>query len=97
MIICDFRQFCANLTQDRFAIADAALKYTNPHQTAGIDISIHCVISNHVVDVNDIAFLPTTVDTADSLLNTHGIPGKIIINDCITELIVKAFGTHFCE
>ena len=41
----------------------------------------------------NIAFLPDTVSSSTSLLNLHGIPWKIVIDDNIGKLQVQAFST----
>ena len=87
----------ADITEDLFAFTDAALKNANTRQAAIIDIGINCVAGNNIIDIDNFTHLATAVDTTDSLLNAHRVPGQIIVDHGVTELVVQAFGANFCE
>ena len=81
-------KLCSNIAQDFLALANAAFKYTDTHQASEIDISINGTIRNHVIDANSLTLLSSSIDTTDTLLDSHRIPRKIIVNHHIAELII---------
>ena len=80
-----------DLTKDSFTFTDTLFKNTDTQQTALINIRINGVIRDYVVDIYNLTLLSATVNSTNSLLNTHRVPRKIIVDHHIAELIVKTF------
>ena len=82
---------CGDAAKDFFALANAVLENTDTHQTAFINISVYRSFGNDIIDVYGFASLASAINSADTLLDTHWIPGQVVVDHGVAELIVKTF------
>ena len=87
----------ADFAENLLALTDTSFKDTDAGEAAVINISVHSITGNNIIDVDNFATLASAVDTTDALLDAHGIPRQVIVYHHVTELIVQAFRADFCE
>ena len=71
-----------------------ALEDTDPNQAARINVGINRSRCDEVVNCDCFTLLPPTVNAANTLVNTHRVPRKVIIDDTVTKLVVQAFASN---
>ena len=86
--------FFADLAEYLFTAAKCVVENSYTRQTPFINIRINCARRNQVKYGDALTLLPPPVDTSDPLFNFHWIPGKIIIDYAIAELIIQTFTTY---
>src|SRR5687767_9378543 len=84
-------EFLCDRPENFFIATNRMLKYTNAPQTPFVYLRINCSWSNEVYDRNRLTLLSVSVDAADALFNTHGIPRQIVVDQEITKLEVQTF------
>ena len=87
----------ADFAENLLAFTDAPFKDTDAREAAVINVSVHSITGDNVIDVYNFAPLASAVDTTNALLDAHGIPRQVIVYHHVTELIVQAFRADFCE
>ena len=87
----------ADFAKNLLAFTDAPFKDTDAREAAVINVSVHSITGDNVIDVYNFAPLASAVDTTNALLDAHGIPRQVIVYHHVTELIVQAFRADFCE
>ena len=91
----DVVQLLRDLAEDFFGPADGVLKDADTPQTALVDVAIDGARRDEVDDGDRLALLSVAVDTADALLDAHGVPGQIVVDEEIAELEVEALAADF--
>ena len=91
----DIVELLRDLAQDFFAPADGVLEDADAPQAALVDLGIHGARRDEVDDGDRLALLSVAVNAADALLDAHGIPGQIVVDEEIAELEVETLAADF--
>src|SRR5579859_1643995 len=87
-------QFVGDLSQDFFASSHSLVEDADADKTALINIGIDRARGNQVINGNAVTCLPIAVETPDPLFDAHRIPGEVIVDQAITELVVETFTSY---
>ena len=85
----DTSKLAGNLAQDLLAAADRVMEHPDTPQAAVVDVRIHRGPGHQIDDRNALAPLAVAVDAADALLDTHRIPGQVVVDQQVAELEVE--------
>ena len=87
-------QLAGDFAQDLLVAAHGVLKDADPPQTTLVDIAIDGIGRHEVDNGHRLALLAVAVDTTDALLDAHGVPRQVIVDQEVAELEVQAFAAH---
>src|SRR5262249_25767812 len=77
------------LTQHLLEITDSVAEYPQPFETAVKNPLLNGARRDEVKNGHFGAALSETVDTADPLLYAHRVPGNVVINQPVAELVIE--------
>ena len=80
--------------EDLLAATKRLPEHADAFQAPEVDPRVDGVADDQVLDGDGFALLAATVDTADALLDTHGVPGQVVVDEGVAELVVEALGAH---
>ncbi len=92
-VVRNIANFSIDFPQYLFTAPQGTVEHSYANQAAFIDVRIHSPWRNHIENSDLFTFLSPTINSSYSLLNTHRIPGQVIVHNAITELVVQAFTT----
>lgn len=85
----DFVNLLRDGPENVLATADGVMKHANPPQAAIVDVGIDRAGRHHVLDGDRFACLAIAVNPADTLLDTHGVPRQIVVDEEVAELEIE--------
>ena len=89
-VLGDVADLAGELAEDLLAATQCLAEDADAQQAALVDLGIHGAGGDEVVDGDGFAFLAVAVDAADALLHAHGVPGQVVVDQAIAELVVEA-------
>ena len=85
----DVVELAGDLAEDLLVAAHGMLEDADAPQAPEVDVGVDGARRDEVDDGDRLALLAVAVDAADALLDAHGIPGQIVVDEEIAELEVE--------
>ena len=93
-VIYQLADLAGYLAKDILTITNGTVENTDSEKTPIINICIDRSWRYNVINGNAFTGLPVTINSTNPLFNLHRIPGKIIVDHTVAELIIQAFAAH---
>ncbi len=91
----DVVDFACDGPEDFLVAAHGVLEHADAQQASFVDVGIDGPRCNEVHDGDGFALLAVAVDAPDPLLDPHGIPWQIVVDEKVAELEIQSFATNF--
>ena len=85
----NFLELLGETGEDRLEAAHQALEEVDPLAEGEVDVGLNCVLVGQVDHPDLGVLLADPVDTANPLLDLHGVPGEIVVDQQAAELEVQ--------
>jgi len=87
----DVVDFARNGTEYLLVAADGMLEHSDAQQASLVDVGIDGARRDEIYDGNGFTLLAVTVNATDPLLDPHGVPWEVIVDEKVAKLEIQPF------